>query len=650
MIWKAVLLAVLSLFPDIGYADGFPATRYPFTPKLTENKEPALCQIFLNQAKTLFRSTQPNPVLDELKHPEVTWVKWDLVDVAGPLEPTAQVYGKPEYLRADLDLEGNGRVKTVVQYIFWHSWRGQNHQSYVFGSPKAFMDAVKDAKTTGSELDASSVFAKGTQYYPTGATGSMEDADWNSHSLFQYKKRFYFPSLGTQADIGDGFSVIRLGGDGTSGTVCAIQMAPDQRVIQTFVDLPGISSYLKVMKAMGHAGGGGDCGTLHAEYNHDGGAEEAIRRSAFRPWAIGRHLGNNLVDPYYRYDSRLESFIKEWGYQDVWNYREYQTSRNHIQPALQAVARYFEQSFGMSQAAAAKESRRVYEEVTAAWFLVPRSWDTSKEFYGFNDSIGSTIVQGDAQKVKSFEEYLSTDDINSKRYLLDSAESLPITRLLLKVGADPNVTNRFGKTALMYAAHMNRPDVMEELLKHKADVNAATQSVNECDLRVERSERSALMYAAENAHPAAMALLVKWGADIKAKDSQGNDVQFYLSKNPLLTPSEREMTLVKLLDVYKEKPIMPSFNCEGATRGIDRLICGDSVLRMHDQAMGRAYQSWLELSKSPDSKADQVRWIKGRDQSCVSLADDAAVTCVQQWTRARVRYLHNRLEEIARQP
>lgn len=645
MIWKTILVVVLSLFPSWGYAEGFPATKYPFAPKLTENQEPALCEIFLNHATKVFKSSDPNPVLSEIKSPSISWVKWAQIDITRSLDPTEKIYGGPEYLRADLDLDGNGQIKTVVQHIFWHSWRGKNYESYVFRSSQAFANALKQTKAVSADTETQTLFSKAIQYYPTDPTGSVGFSDWNSHNLFQYKKRFYFPSSGTESDLGGGFSIVHLGGDGSLRVVCSIQMVPDERELRKFVSLPGLSSYLKVVRAMGHAGGGGDCGTLNAEGNHDGGAEAAVMRAGFRPWAIGRYLGNNREDPYYRYDPRLESFVRGWSYEDVWNYREYQTSRAHIEPAIQVLAQYLEQNFGVRQPRVAMEARKVFEELTAAWFLVPSRW-VSRDISLGDDSIQTTIVKGDVEAVKSFEEHLTAEEINKKGYLLASVESLPITKILLKVGADPNAQNRFGKTALMYAAHMNRPDVMEELLKYKADMKAVTQPINECDTKIERSGRTALMYAAENAHPSSMALLVKWGADIKTKDSQGNDVQYYLLKNSLLTPSERRMPFAKLLDLYKEKPIAPSFDCEGATRKVEHLICGDPILSMQDQTMAKAYHSWSELLRSPDSKKDQVRWIKEREQACSSLADDAAVTCLQQWTRARVRYLHNRLDEV----
>lgn len=643
MIWKMILVAALGLFPGLGYAEDFPATKYPFLPKLIENKEPALCEVFLIHAAKVFKSSEPNPVLGEINSPSIAWVKWAEVDVTGFLDPTEENYkkidGNHEYLRADLDLDGNGRIKTVVQHSYSRRWDTRNYDSYVFGSPQDFADALRQnpAPTDDTDAGAKTYWMRARQYF----------SEWNGHTLFQYKKRFYFPSSGTESDLRDRFSILRLGGEGATHVVCSIQMVPSERELPKFGSLPGISSYLQVIRAMGHAGGGGFCGSLNAEGYHDGGAEEAVMRASFRPWATGRYLGNNREDSYYRYDSRLESYIRGWSYVDVWNYREYQTSRNHIDPAIQALAQYLEQNFGVRQPRVVMEARKMFEGLTAAWFLVPSRW-VSRDISLGDDSIKTTIVKGDVAAVKSFEEHLTAEVINEKGYLLASVESLPITNILLKVGADPNAQNRFGKTALMYAAHMNRPDVMEALLKYKADVNAVTQPIDECDMKIERSNRTALMYSAENAHPSSMALLVKWGADINAKDSQGNDVQYYLLKNPLLTPSERKMPFAKLLDLYKEKPIAPSFDCKGATRKVEQLICGDSILSMQDQTMAKAYQSWSELLGSPDSKKDQVGWIKDRESACSSLVDDAAVTCLQQWTRARGRYLHNRLDEFAK--
>ena len=647
-----IVALVVILTPGVGYADGFPATKYPFLPTLTANHEPALCKIFLDHATKLFMSTDPGPALGEVEHPSISWVKWegvweqvDFKNIPGLTEEQKMdvyrhmVSGGHTYLRADLDLDGNGRMKTIVEHSFPESGGRTNDNGYIFKSPEAFTkslnEAIRQVPSDHKDLQGLNLFAAATQYL-------FEDDAWSEHQLFQYKKRFYFPSSGTKGEVGQSVSISRLSGDGSTKVICSVQMVPDERDIPTFSTLPGIGSYLQIVRTMGHAGEDGWC---DIEDNHDGEPEGSVRRAHYRPWAVARsgtrYLGNNRSEQCYQYSPLLEAFIRGWGYKDIWNYREYQTSRSHIEPAIQAVAEFLEQNFGVPHSQVAKEARRVVEDLTAAWFLVPKYWDESIGA----DVTQEAIIKGDVQAVRSFEKQLVAETIDQKGYLLAAVESLPITRILLEHGADPNKRNGFGKTALMYAAHMNRPDVMKELLEHKADVQAVTEPIDEYDMRVEQSARTALMYAAENAHPAAMALLVKWGADINAKDSQGNDVGYYLAKNPLLTPSEREMALPALLESYRDRPMTPSFNCQGATRKVDRLICGDGILSMQDQAMGKAYRVWLERAPSSDSKKDQVRWVKARDAACADLAESSAVTCLQQWTRARVRYLHNRLAE-----
>jgi hypothetical protein len=127
--------------------------------------------------------------------------------------------------------------------------------------------------------------------------------------------------------------------------------------------------------------------------------------------------------------------------------------------------------------------------------------------------------------------------------LFFSLERPEIAALLIKDGVDVNQTNAFGKTALMYAAHLNLDDTLELLLGAKAAVNATTTNgpANSFDslYTIRRSRRSALMYAAENASKKLIDRLIDAGADVHATDSEGNGISFYLGLNTILTSDEK---------------------------------------------------------------------------------------------------------------
>jgi ankyrin repeat protein len=117
-------------------------------------------------------------------------------------------------------------------------------------------------------------------------------------------------------------------------------------------------------------------------------------------------------------------------------------------------------------------------------------------------------------------------------YGLDDPE---MTKLLIAKGMDVNAPNWFGKTALMYAAQWNMPQMVKLLIETHADVNAATTPVGQqvCDSGPTITGRTALMYAAENASLPVIQTLLDAGADKTKKDSTNRRAWNYLMGNRL---------------------------------------------------------------------------------------------------------------------
>jgi serine/threonine-protein phosphatase 6 regulatory ankyrin repeat subunit B len=90
---------------------------------------------------------------------------------------------------------------------------------------------------------------------------------------------------------------------------------------------------------------------------------------------------------------------------------------------------------------------------------------------------------------------------------LSMAASAPIAAMLIERGADVNATNRFGATALLYAAEGGCAGVVEALLRAGADVNKADED-GDAPLRVAASAPIATM-------------LIERGADVNATNKLG---------------------------------------------------------------------------------------------------------------------------------
>jgi len=648
------------LVPDVAAQPAaFPATRFPFVPKLVENRNPELCKIALEDARTRFMDVGQDNRIITADSKDITWINW---------EDVPSIVSNNEIIRLlSLDLDGAGKRQTLIYRSFSHSWRGDNHYAYLVRA-KAVLDALKanpdELSTILSRIEGPSQSKDQSTgiipYYPSAnlaGTTSKErvttGSNWEPHRLFRWRNRYFFydePNNWGRLNNTQ-LSLYRLRGDGKVELRCKILLLPDQKFLEDFHKLPGLASFLKVLIAIG-SGGGGSCGTLNANFRHDDEAGAAISRAAFRPWAVSRSDGT-----YYIYNARMMNFIADWGFGDIWNRREVQTFRQHVEPATKALEDYFIRKYGMTPRDAREQAQAVAEELIAAWIMVPNGYLPGKDLYSVSYSPATEALM--TRDMHALEEALA-QPISTKSYpppkplsdLLHDAVEWPAgMEVLLAAGADPNAPGQewgFEKRPLMTAAHMNRPDSIRLLLKHGADPNLHTvNSKNECAFTIERGNRTALMYAAENAGTGVIKLLLEAGADPTATDSKGNGLGFYLAMNPRFSPEEKRMEIGALVKLKHGSIREPGFDCSKASKPLEKNICGDEVLRLMDGEMSDAYLRWQRVVGT-EAKIDQRQWIRSRNEACDSDDPERDIGCLQDQTRARVRYLHNRLEEKPR--
>jgi uncharacterized protein len=99
----------------------------------------------------------------------------------------------------------------------------------------------------------------------------------------------------------------------------------------------------------------------------------------------------------------------------------------------------------------------------------------------------------------------------SRRLLLACQNgSEEIVRSLLNAGADANVKQRGGETALMIASRTGKPGAVKALLEKNAKVDAE-----------DREDQTALMWAAAEGHAEVLELLIQKGADVNHRLKSG---------------------------------------------------------------------------------------------------------------------------------
>lgn len=119
--------------------------------------------------------------------------------------------------------------------------------------------------------------------------------------------------------------------------------------------------------------------------------------------------------------------------------------------------------------------------------------------------------------------------------LMNAVKRADILKLLIDNGANVNLQNHFGKTALMYAIQYDNLEAVKILVEHKADINLATYKLEDIqgysEQQLSAGQRTPLMYAAWHASDDIVKYLLSKGANPEAKDTNGHDYEFYLTIN-----------------------------------------------------------------------------------------------------------------------
>ena len=95
-----------------------------------------------------------------------------------------------------------------------------------------------------------------------------------------------------------------------------------------------------------------------------------------------------------------------------------------------------------------------------------------------------------------------------------------VSQILLKEDANPNIWNKDGATALMYASQNGHSEVVQILLKGGADPNSRTEN-----------GVTSLMVASENGHSEVVQILLKGGAEPNIQEEDGSTALIYASQN-----------------------------------------------------------------------------------------------------------------------
>lgn len=639
-------------------ADQFGARRWPIEPNLSVDLQTDLCKQILADAVEAFASVDTD--LDV-----ASAIAKEIPPLSVKPAIDALPDGTPSNLgRLDLDLDGTGHQQVVIYRDNAFNWRGDWHYAYVFPSAADF-DLVKaEIASTWINVPQDSQVPpprkrefSAQQYYPVALTNKDEEIQtgdvWADHSLFEANNRYYFANGTTAFDreAPAPVQIFRLFANGHVEVVCKIENDIGD-AYKTFEKLPALGAFLATIRTIG--AGGEDGGTLHSGQAPDAQATAAELRAASRPWATSAETKPAYAgaSPYYRFDDRMRVFLEDWSLEELWNRREYQTMLELTGPAEASYASYLQSAFGVTADAARLDAVKVVQALIGARLEIPNEFTIAQtQLYFPSTPLHQAVMRRDRA---AFDAALANPQSSADQphgrapkptpeilsdTVADAVEWPYALDQLLKSGADPNHGNGFGKTPLMVAAHFDRPDAVKSLLAAGAKVGTVTIASSAPWFGApKRTARTALMYAAENASATTIKVLLDAGADPTAKDSEGNDLSFYLNRNPRFTNAERSLGVVGLAKAVDEF-VGPSYSCAKARASTEKAICGSDVLRILDFQIARAFSA-LRAKAGSSLVEEQRLWLQLRDQNC-----GADVDCLAEKMRTHLRYLHERLDE-----
>ncbi len=309
-------------------------------------------------------------------------------------------------------------------------------------------------------------------------------------------------------------------------------------------------------------------------------------------------------------EETVEQWLAFYGQQDAWSARELLNLRQHMQLAAAELSQFYRDAHQQDVATASRISNRVL-----AYYLM--------------ELISSAAVPAQQPELALAAEHHD--------YPLDHWAQLSASQQQALLAG----RNRFGKNALMLAAHFNDYDAVLLLLKQNIDLTEKTAQEGQYG-HGHMKARTALLYAAENASPEVIALL--WRAQ-PPEGAQQTAVSQALAANPTLKLRQwQQLPLAEL--AAKATDLAATFPCDNVSRRHEQLLCQSAGLRLYDRELNLRYKALQQTSMAAALKTDQRQWLKQLWQSCPAATDQAQLACYKQQYRGRIRLMDYLLESL----
>jgi hypothetical protein len=343
--------------------------------------------------------------------------------------------------------------------------------------------------------------------------------------------------------------------------------------------------------------GAGNCGSMGTAYRWKAEVQRELYLALYRPWALRpwpedqKSTSENSGGDY----NRIREQLKTWSLGGVLEHHAYVAYVEQLGRATNELAQFYFARFGWPRDQARKLAERALTTVVA----------NGMGFYLYEPYSGPV----EANLRMALLEKLSLSAVRAVplegiplSQVLDSAVIYPeALRYLLEKGADPNWTNEFGKTALMYAAQYNQLESASVLIARGADPNAATVLPSDnCGYTVSTTGMTPLHYATRYASADLINLLLKSGALTFSQSSRGYPLD-WLREYGSPTATERNANLTEAdVAALSDRLKVPD-------QRVLQKVSGDLMRRAERYyAAGRLEQAYQTISGALRADADNV--------------------------------------------
>ncbi len=286
--------------------------------------------------------------------------------------------------------------------------------------------------------------------------------------------------------------------------VCQVQMAPTRDTATLPAKLaPALQALDRLADSMGGLSGGyGDCGSLRAGERRASRLPEDLWQALYRPWMLYAH-NDGYRNPQSEFQA-AERALEQWALTGIVEFRTVREYRKALEQAYRALAEFYSAAFKWSDEQSRSIARSTLNSAVDHALAFPSSGYAP--FPEGEQSLRQAILEGrPIEEIRQIGGTLSDLSI--------AIEHPQAMQLLLEQGADPDQTNPFGKTPLMYAAQYNQLETARLLLAAGANANAMTILPDDsCTYTLHTSKMTALHYAVRYASVELTELLLQKGA------------------------------------------------------------------------------------------------------------------------------------------